>query len=129
MDTHTDTDVTNNLVVPAFSDDRGDIYDLVEDTVSHIGLITFKAGVERGKHYHLKSVQYSYILDGEIELTTSTVDGTNKVTTLLKKGMVTKIPVGVVHTYKAVTDASILDMTTMSRLEDGYEQDTVRVVL
>jgi quercetin dioxygenase-like cupin family protein len=119
--------VTNTLVQPVHTDERGSIFDLIEDTVGHVGFITFKAGAVRANHYHKVSTQYSYVLKGEIELTTANVDGSNRKVERLTKGMLTKIPAEVVHAYKALTDAEILDMTTLSRSDDGYEADTVRM--
>jgi len=119
--------VIHTQIQPSFSDSRGDIYDIVEEPVSHVGMVTFTKGAVRGNHYHLKSVQYSYILDGEIEITTSAIDGSDKQVQVLKKGMHSVIPPNTIHTYKALTDASMLDMTTLNRKDDGYEKDTVRV--
>ena len=62
------TQFKNHVLKPVFSDKRGDIFDIVEGKVGHVGLVTFKTGVIRGNHYHKKSTQYSYVLDGTIEL-------------------------------------------------------------
>ncbi len=118
----------NVLPKAAFRDARGEIYDLLEEKVGHIGLITFsKKGVVRANHYHLRSTQYSYILEGKIKLTISDVNGKNKRNFTLKPGMVSAIPPRVVHTYTALTPAKILDMTTLNRKDNGYEKDTVRM--
>ncbi|GEM_PF-2211400 len=112
---------------PAFVDDRGEIFDLVEENVGHVGLITFTAGSVRARHYHLVSAQYSYVLNGEIELTISEIDGSNEEKYLMKQGTYVRIPPGIVHVYRAVTDASIVDANTLSRKDEAYEDDTVRV--
>ncbi|MDP3726073.1 MAG: methyltransferase domain-containing protein, partial [bacterium] len=117
----------NYAIKPAFSDERGDIFDIVEEGISHVGLITFKKGAVRGNHYHKQSTQYTYILEGEIQFVTSDIDGKNKKEFVLTEGMVTHIPPHTVHAYKALTPAAMLDMTTLSRGATGYEEDTVRV--
>jgi len=117
----------NYKIKPAFSDKRGDISDLLEEKVSHVGLITFKRGAVRGNHYHKKSTQYTYILKGKIKFVTSYTNGKNKKHFILKEGTFTRIPPKMVHAYKALTNAAMLDMTTLSRDDDGYEKDTVRV--
>lgn len=108
------------------TDDRGSIFDLVDDPVAHIGFITFTKGAVRGNHYHLKSAQYSYVTEGEMTLFIKDPEG-NITTYDLKPGTFTTIPAGYVHTYAAKTDAAMVDINTMSRKDDGYEEDTVRV--
>jgi len=67
----------NVIIKPVHTDDRGDIYDILEGAdVDHIGMVTFsKKGIVRGNHYHLKSVQYSYVLEGRLLLTISDPNG------------------------------------------------------
>lgn len=117
----------NKKIVPVFSDERGNILDLIEEKVGHVGLITFKKGAVRANHYHLESVQFSYILSGTITLRTSAPDGSDVREYELTEGTLSRIPPMLVHTYTAQTDAAMLDMTTLSRNDDGYEKDTVRV--
>lgn len=117
----------NKKIKPVFSDKRGHIFDILEDKVGHIGMVTFTKGAVRGNHYHKKSVQYSYVLDGKVELTVSAVDDSKKKKYILTKDTLTVIPPHTVHTYKGLTKASMLDMTTLSRTDDGYEKDTVRI--
>jgi len=117
----------NKKVRPVYSDRRGHIIDILEDKVGHIGMITFAKGAIRGNHYHKKSVQYSYVLDGRIELTVSNINGSRKRKYILTKDTLTTIPPHIIHTYKGLTKASMLDMTTLSRTDDGYEKDTIRI--
>ena len=119
--------VKNYKVKPAFKDARGEIFDLIEDTVRHIGLITFKKGAIRGRHYHKRSMQYSYIIKGKLRLTVSDITGNHKKNFTLSEGTISAIPPHIVHTYTALTDATMLDLTTLSRLDRGYEDDTIRV--
>jgi len=113
---------------PVFSDERGDIFDIVEEPVGHTGMVTCVAGSVRGNHYHRASIQYNFVLEGNLELIVSNKEKTITEEYILKPGCFVRIPVGVVHTYKALTNAKMLDLTTVSRIGDGYEQDTVRVV-
>ena len=123
------TQVQNYKIKPAFSDRRGHIFDIVEEPLSHVGLITFKKGAVRGNHYHKKSVQYTYILKGKIKFVTSDVKGGHKKVLILAEGMFSRIPPNMVHAYKALTPATMLDMSTLSRGIKGYEGDTVRVTI
>ena len=118
--------VLNYKIKPAFTDKRGHIFDICEEQISHVGLITFKKGAVRGNHYHKKSTQYTYILKGKIKFVVSDTKEKNKKTFLLQEGMFSRIPSKIVHAYKALTPAAMLDMSTLARGIKGYENDTVR---
>src|SRR3990167_6986022 len=119
--------VKNTKLAPVFSDARGDIFDIVEGAVAHAGMLTFIKGAIRGKHYHKESTQYSYVISGTLKFTVSDIDGSNSREYLLEKGVLSTIPPRVIHTYEALSDAVMLDLTTLARTDDGYEKDTVRV--
>ncbi len=112
---------------PVHADERGAITDIINQEIHHIGYITFKEGAVRAKHYHKLSRQFDYIMSGEILLVVCKPDGSEREEHVLKPGDLTEIPAGVVHAYKALTHASMLDITTLSRADNGYEDDTVRV--
>lgn len=115
-------------IEPAFEDARGKILDLFEVSVHHVGLITFAEGAVRAKHYHKQSVQYSYVLDGTIDLIVCPSDRLDEREVIeMTPGTAVSIDPGIVHVYRAKTNASILDLTTLSRADNGYEDDVVRV--
>lgn len=116
-------------VDPAFSDERGSITDLLDKPVSHVGHITFTKGAIRAKHYHKQSVQYDYILSGKIRLVVCLPDGSEREDHDLYPGMATEVPPGIVHTYIAEEDSAMIDITTLSRSDNGYEEDTIRADL
>ncbi len=111
------------------TDERGSIFDVLNKEVAHIGMITFKEGVVRANHYHHKSTQYDYIVSGKLKLVVCLPDGSQKEEYVLESGMTTEVPPGIVHAYKALEDSIMLDITTLSRENSGYEDDTVRVDL
>ncbi len=123
----TNQQVENYKVKPAFTDKRGKIFDLIEAPVGHTGLITFRKGAVRGNHYHKKSTQYSYVISGKLTLFVADINGAYKKKFTLGPGTVSIIPPHIIHTYTALTDATMLDLTTLARTAKGYEQDTVRV--
>lgn len=118
---------SNHKLKPVFKDKRGEIFDIVEDEVGHVGMVTFKEGVVRGRHWHKHSTQYSYVLEGKIKLTVSDLRGKWKKSLTLGPGSLTCIPPKIIHTYIAITPAKMLDVTTISRVKDGYEKDTFRI--
>lgn len=115
-------------IEPAFTDDRGSIFDLVEAPVGHVGMITSNEGAVRANHYHLESTQYTYVISGKLELKTrhKDEDGEPRVD-ILEAGMLAVTPPHIIHAVTALEDTVFLDATTKSRTDDGYEEDTVRV--
>lgn len=116
-------------VEPVHADDRGSIHDVLNENVGHVGYITFTKGSLRAKHYHHKSTQYDYVLSGKIRVVVCNIDGSGREDHIVEAGMATEIPPGIVHTYIAEEDSSMIDITTLSRSDNGYEEDTVRVDL
>ena len=116
-------------IEPAFQDHRGSITDVLDKPISHVGLITFTKGALRAKHYHKESTQYDYILSGKIRLVVCMPDGSQREDHIVEAGTATEVPPGIVHTYIAEEDSSMIDITTLSRADNGYEEDTIRVDL
>ncbi len=123
--------VTITKLAPVHEDERGiitDILNTAEDPAYHIGVITFAEGAVRANHYHKVSTQIDYVLEGKIELATKEANNPDAEvrTVILEPGDLAHIPANIIHAYRAVTPATIIDMTTRSREADGYEDDTVR---
>src|SRR3990167_6536439 len=89
-------------LIPQFTDERGSIFDLIEEKVGHVGLITSNKGAVRGKHYQKKSI-------------------------IIEPYDLIATPPNVAHAMRALENCVFLDCTTESRGEQGYEQDTVRI--
>lgn len=114
-------------IEPAFTDDRGGIYDLIEEEVGHTGLITSTKGAVRANHYHKQSTQYTYLISGKMELKTQPVDKSEEVRIdIMEPGCMAVIPPNVIHAVTALEDSVFIDSTTLSRSGSGYEDDTVR---
>lgn len=115
---------------PVFTDQRGSIFDLLDDAIiQHVGIITSKKGTIRGNHYHLKQDQYNYIFSGKVKLLTRNIEGDSKLVEshILVPGDFVSIPTKVIHTMEFLEDTVFLDLNSESRSNDGYEKDTIRV--
>jgi len=122
--------VTVKKINPVHEDERGVIADLLNKKISHVGLITTEAGAVRGNHYHKESIQYSYILSGKFEVLISPVDNRKKIKKIiLNEGELMIIPPNVIHRFKAIERAVMVDMISESREGANYEKDVVRVLL
>src|SRR3989344_7174588 len=121
--------ITKTKIKPAFEDERGAIYDLLDGEVHHIGMITSKKGSVRGNHYHKLARQVTYVLSGKVELTLKDMnDSDSKSQKIIMEGNdVVDIPVMVAHSLKALEDTTFLIFTDRERTDNGYEDDTYRI--
>ncbi len=113
---------------PVFIDERGIISDLINEPINHVGLITTEKEAVRGSHYHKKSNQYSYILSGKFEVLLAPYDQLSNIKkVILYAGELITIPPFVIHQFKALDRAVMINMESQSRSGTGYEDDTIRV--
>lgn len=61
-----------------FEDSRGSLVQLVREGYSQINVVTSKAGVERGNHFHKLNREGFYVVDGSFTLEAS-LDGKTEV--------------------------------------------------
>ena len=124
-------EIAKEKVEPAFEDERGKIYDLVDrESIRHIGLITFTKGAVRGSHYHKTAKQITYVVSGKIELRLKDAKDANQKkeqTILMEAGDMIAIPPMTIHSLKSIGEAAILVFTDKQRSDNGYENDTHRV--
>ena len=116
-------------ILPAFTDDRGDIVDVITDTtITHVGRITFTPGSIRANHYHKKSNQYNYVLSGKIELTVKNLKDNTPIEIIpLESNDLILVPPFWYHSLKSISNAELMIFTTSPRNDGGYEDDTFRI--
>ncbi len=115
---------------PVFVDERGIISDIVNEPISHVGLITTEKDAVRANHYHKLSTQYSYILSGKFEVFLAEVKNPeNVIKVILNEGELMIIPPNVIHKFKAVEKSVMLDIVSESRAGNNYEKDVFRIKL
>ena len=111
----------------AHVDTRGSITDLISnDEINAVTIITFTKGAIRANHYHEKTLQWNYVLSGEILLVTQT-PGSERLEKVLKKGDFAVNQWYESHALKALTDAEVLILTKGPRAGVQYEEDTFRL--
>jgi len=59
------------IIVPDFisEDERGRLTQLVHTGYTQVNVVTSKAGVLRGNHYHKQSTEAFYVVNGSVEVT------------------------------------------------------------
>jgi quercetin dioxygenase-like cupin family protein len=112
---------------PAHTDARGSITDLVcDEQINAVTLITFKKGAVRANHYHERTVQWNYVVSGEI-LLVAQMPGMPRVERELKAGDFVVTREHERHALKGLTDAEVLILTKGPRAGTQYENDTFRL--
>ena len=114
-------------LIPAFTDARGSITDLIsDDEINAVTLITFAKGAVRANHYHEHTVQWNYVISGQILLATQ-MPGDEKIERVLNVGDFAVTRVNERHALMGVTEAEVLIITKGPRAGEQYEKDTFRL--
>lgn len=114
-------------VVPAFSDHRGQIIDLLEnENINAVTVITFTKGAVRANHYHKQTTQWNYLMSGSIKLL-SQVPGEPVVETVMQPGDFVVTGPNVSHALVALENSSLMVFTRGPRGGKEYESDTFRL--
>jgi quercetin dioxygenase-like cupin family protein len=109
-----------------FKDNRGIISDILEnENINAITLITIKKGKVRGNHYHKKTYQWNYIINGKMKLVTKR-NGYKKTIILNKDDVAVTTPYEQ-HALVGVTNCKLLVFTKGPRGGKEYESDTYRL--
>lgn len=116
-----------------YKDKRGFILDIfVNSPKDHCTLVSFKKNSVRGNHFHKKSTQYSFILEGKLTMITCKVDRNGKFLgkkfkkIVKKNSLITHRPF-VSHAFKAKKNSKILAFADGLRGGENYEKDTFRL--
>ena len=118
-----------------FADERGEIYDIfTREPKDHCSLITFNKDSVRGDHFHKKSIQSAFILDGIFKIYDAKVDVNGKFDKKniriyeVKKNCYITHNAYEAHTYTCLSKTgSIIVFTTGIRGGRFYEDDTYRL--
>ncbi len=111
----------------AFQDHRGEIIDVVEQVdFNYATVISSKKGVERGNHYHKKTIQYAYLLTGKIRVLTQ-MPGAKVESGILNPGDMIRNEPNESHALIALEDSTFLVLTAGERGGKNYENDTYRL--
>jgi dTDP-4-dehydrorhamnose 3,5-epimerase-like enzyme len=118
-------------VEPAFEDERGAISNILEESISHVAIITSKKGSIRANHYHPDQIQYEYLISGKYE---SYSKDLNKKDSEIEKqtispGSLVITPPMIAHAMKFLEDSVMLNLTTGRRDSKDYSEHTIKCKL
>jgi mannose-6-phosphate isomerase-like protein (cupin superfamily) len=111
-----------------FKDQRGIIKDIIQEDINSITYITIKKGKVRGNHYHKKTTQWNFIINGSVKLFYKK----NVLSKTIKKVLLKKNDLAVCrpnepHAFKSLKDCEIIVFTKGPRKGKEYETDTYRL--
>jgi dTDP-4-dehydrorhamnose 3,5-epimerase-like enzyme len=108
-------------------DERGEIKDILyNEPVEHITVITSKAGVTRGNHFHKETIQWVYLHSGKIKSLTKK-ENEDVVSSILEPGDLLKTDKLEQHALQALEDSVFFVFTKGPRGGEDYESDTYRL--
>lgn len=120
--------MTVKKIKNSFKDKRGIIRDvLVNAPMDTITYIESAPGTVRANHYHKKSTQYDYIIEGK--MVCAFRDGFDgKITKkTVSAGSLIFHPKNQHHAYKAIEKTKFISITKGPRRGEDYEKDTYRL--
>ena len=110
-----------------FEDSRGAIRDiLVKEKIDFVTIIINKKNSVRGNHYHKKTVQYLYVLEGSV-LVASKFEGKEIEKKILTEGDLLLNEPFEWHAIKSIEDSKLLILTRGLRGGNDYEADTFKI--
>ena len=121
------------LLKKNFEDKRGKIIDVfVNSPKEHCLIVTFKKGAVRGNHYHKKSVQFSFLLSGELDFYFAKIDKKSGNIKKIKKKNIKKHtfithPPYEAHAFKSKKNSVLIAFSCGVRGGNKYEKDTFRL--
>src|SRR5262249_2248890 len=114
-------------VKPSFSDERGQIIDILKKSVvEYATIITSRKGAVRANHYHKETFQYVYLISARLRVVAA-MQGEQVSEVVLETGdLIVNVPLER-HAFEALEDSTMLVLTRGPRGGDDYESDTFRL--
>jgi quercetin dioxygenase-like cupin family protein len=111
----------------AHTDQRGSIIDILAGIeTNYATLISSKKGVVRGNHYHEKTIQWVYVLSGQLR-SLSRMPDCEVQEEILNRGDLLENHPHEEHALVALEDSEFLVLTSGLRGGKDYEKDTYRL--
>jgi dTDP-4-dehydrorhamnose 3,5-epimerase-like enzyme len=117
-------------IKPAFTDGRGEIYDILSDpSIRHIALFTINKDSVRGKHFHKEEKQWLFVLKGQIKVKTKNLleKNSNIEEFELKEKDLIFFPTYSYREILGISNSECLFITSKSRKDNSNVADTFTV--
>ena len=116
-------------IISAFTDERGEIKNILENPINHVAIITSKAGSIRGNHYHPNDTQYCYLINGKFESHAKDInnDKLEKEIQIIEPGDLVTTPQNIAHAMKFIEDSTFLALTLDHRENIRFSDHTIKI--
>ncbi|MBS3105487.1 hypothetical protein J4234_04475 [Candidatus Woesearchaeota archaeon] len=126
--------MTNEKVIeikPEFVDERGEIINILKESIVHVAIITSKAGSIRANHYHPNQIQHVYLISGKYESVSKNlkVKSSKIESQIIKPRNLVITPPMVAHAMRFLEDSVMLNLTTGHREPNKYSEHTKKYKL
>ena len=108
-------DPSVHAVEEAFSDNNGEIYNIIDAAIGHIAAIHSVAGAVRGNHYHKEDDQWIYVVRGRMAVRAVDPVTEEKWSYYVEEGQLEYMPPGIAHAYWFPKDTLFLNITPRPR--------------
>ena len=113
---------------PPFTDQRGEIFNLLDLAIGSVSLITSVTGAVRANHYHKTDWHYCWMQKGAMDYYYRPVDAKTPAKYLrVEEGQMVYTPPMEEHAMVFTSDAVMWCFAGNPRTSKDYESDTVRV--
>ncbi len=107
-------------------DGRGGVFTWVpQDKIAEFNLLYFRPGKTRGNHYHPEFNEYFLVVEGEGVMVTKDSEDAPEEIIHMSKGMCLRTPIGIPHTFYAITFVTVIAM--LSKPWDECKPPIVRM--
>lgn len=111
-----------------FKDGRGTITDIFTNgSKDHVTIIFSKKGAVRGNHYHKKSIQYTFVVSGQLTMLSKKGEKGRIYKHILKPNDLMTHEPNEAHAMRADKDTFFLAFANGLRGGKNYEKDTYRL--
>lgn len=117
--------VVNNQNNPylKFQDDRGEVLGICQGHIwQEINYIESKKGSIRGNHYHKKTIEKFYIIDGKIEVTLKGLVDNSVEVFIAQKGDIFTVNPNTLHSFSSLTDAKWINMLSKPMTDEDFHK-------
>jgi quercetin dioxygenase-like cupin family protein len=91
-----------------------------EETNYCCKLLEFKKGSKFSMHYHLEKRETFYVLKGDLIFSFFNLVNADEISKELKEGDCLYLDTGIPHQIEAITDSTIIEVSTLHKEEDNY---------
>ena len=115
----------------AFSDNRGNITNILDESITHVAIITSAPRSVRGNHYHPEDIQYCYLISGKFESYAKDMNDLNSTIEkqIVGPGNLIMTPPMVAHAQVFLETSVFLALTLDNRKSSRFEEHTIRIKL